>query len=128
VGGATARRTISHPFGDSAVGWLVYTPDGHVFAQLMRRDRWGCANADILRPSCAEARSAMEGYLAYGGTFEIRDCQTVVHQVDVSLAPNWVATLQERLYRIEGDRLTLTTPPILAAGVSVHRLVWERAR
>jgi hypothetical protein len=119
---------MSHPFGDSVVGWLVYTPDGHMFAQLMRPDRLGFASADVLQPSCEEARSAMEGYLAYGGTFEIRDCQTVVHQVDVSLAPNWVATLQERLYHIEGDRLTLTTPPILAAGISVHRLVWERAR
>jgi len=51
----------------------------------------------------------------------------VVHRIEVSLFPNWVGESQERAYRLEGDRLTLSTPLMLVGGrrLSTH-LVWER--
>ena len=39
--------SISYPFGDDAAGYLTYTADGHVSAQLMRTGRPAYASDDI---------------------------------------------------------------------------------
>jgi hypothetical protein len=53
--------------------------------------------------------------------------EIVVHHVEVSLTPDWAGGDQVRHYKLEGNRLTLTTPPTLFGGVEqVTTLVWER--
>ena len=52
---------------------------------------------------------------------------TVVHRLDTCSYPNWVGTEQRRRFRLEGDRLTLTTPRIERGGAeAVATVVWER--
>jgi hypothetical protein len=51
-----------------------------------------------------------------------------VHHVEVSLFPNWVGSAQERVYACSGDRLSLSTAPLLQRGSEQRAyLVWERA-
>jgi len=47
--------------------------------------------------------------------------------VALSLFPNWVGVNQQRLVELRGDRLTLSTRPMLLGGTqqSAH-LIWER--
>jgi hypothetical protein len=74
-----------------------------------------------------EKVGAAESYLGYGGTYELRD-HSVLHHVTHSLFPNWEGTHQERLMQLEGDRLTLSTRPILLAGeMQTAHLTWQRA-
>ena len=41
--------------------------------------------------------------------------------------PDWVGISQERFFKLEGARLTLTTPSMKIAGVeSIQTIVWER--
>jgi len=42
---------------------------------------------------------------------------TVTHHVLGSKFPNWVGTDQVRLFKISGDTLRITAPPILAESV-----------
>src|SRR5262245_56598456 len=84
-----ADGTVTHPFGEQAVGYGVYTADGHVFAQLMRPGRPHFAGGDVLGGTAEENALALGGYAAYGGTYEVQD-GTVVHHVEVSLFPNWI--------------------------------------
>jgi hypothetical protein len=52
----------------------------------------------------------------------------VVHHVEVSLFPNWVGSAQVRHYELAGNRLTLSTAPLLQGGRERRAyLVWERA-
>ncbi len=50
--------------------------------------------------------------------------------MDVSLYPNWIGNVQQRVVSIDGDRLQLgTAGPVVISGRQVDVvLVWVRAR
>ena len=90
--------------GPNATGFLMYTPTGHMCAQLMKpgRPRWADGNT----PTAAESASALDGFTSYCGTFEIREGDhTMVHHPETAWSPNWPGTSQERPYHlVSSDR------------------------
>jgi Lipocalin-like domain len=51
----------------------------------------------------------------------------VIHHVELSVFPNWVGVDQERLVATNGNRLMLSTRPLLLEGrQQTAHLVWER--
>lgn len=50
-------------------------------------------------------------YLAYRGTYEIRDGH-IVHSVQLSTFPNWAGEGQVRSAELHGDRFVLRTAPV----------------
>ncbi len=80
----------------------------------------------LLSGSTAEKAGAAETYVSYCGRYEFHGA-TVIHHVELSLFPNWVGVAQERLVEISGDRLTLSTRPLLLQGrKQTAHLIWER--
>ena len=119
---------VSHPLGEDAVGYLMYGPDGYMSVAISRPDRARFAAGDLLGGGEEERARAAETYVSYCGTYEFRG-ETVVHFVELSLFPNWVGAEQERLVEVAGDRLVLSTRPILLGGVQrTAHLIWERVR
>lgn len=123
-------RTIEgkafYPYGDNAVGWVMFDDKGRFTAQIMRQGRpdytAGSATIDDLR-------NALYGYVAYFGTFEIDESKKMLtNHVEGSLVPGWVGGLQIRFYEFSPDgRITLRTPPIKRGGIEFEgTLVWER--
>jgi hypothetical protein len=51
-------------------------------------------------------------YAFYCGRYEFPG-ETVVHHLELSLLPNWVGVHHERLVEVAGNRLALSTRPIL---------------
>jgi hypothetical protein len=96
-------RTIPFPdMGRDAVGFLMYTPSGHMCAQLMKpgRPRW--AEGDT--PTATEAASALDGFISYCGTFEIRENEHVmIHRPETAASPNYPGTTQERPYQLVNE-------------------------
>jgi hypothetical protein len=82
-----------------------------------------------LRGNPEEVKSAFEGFQAYFGTYEVNDRERmVIHHVIGCSFPNWVGTDQIRFFEFSGKNLTLSTPPLSAAGMTVTmRLVWACA-
>ena len=118
---------ISYPLGKDAVGYIMYGSDGYMFVAIMHPERREFAAADLLSGSPEERAQAAETYVSYCGRYEFRG-DTVVHHVELSLFPNWVGVEQERLVEVRGDRLTLSTRPILLGGMQrTAHLIWERA-
>ena len=88
----------------------------------------------------AEALSGGHAYVGYSGTVGVEGVNTtttsgkdgalsgiVVHTLDTCSYPNWVGTEQRRAFRLEGDRLTLTTPSIERGGAgAVATVSWVR--
>lgn len=73
-----------------------------------------------------EIRSGPREYSSYTGRYSF-DGITLKTQVDGSLPLERVGTLQTRPARFEGNRVTLTAPPVEIDGVVNHRdLTWER--
>lgn len=83
--------------GSHAVGFLLYTPSGHMCAQLMKPGRPKWASMEL--PTPAESASALDGFTSYCGTFEIREKdRTIIHRPETAGNPGMVGTDQPRPY------------------------------
>ena len=117
---------VVYPLGRGAVGYITYTPEGRMSVSIMSADRARFASEDITGGTTAEKATIAETYLSYCGPYEIRG-DTVVHHVEISAYPNWIGADQQRTFELDGDRLLLTTPPLLQNGVRrTSHLSWER--
>ena len=104
---------------------LIYTADGRMSVmigysgrQLLSRDR-------VSAPVEERAR-AFASFFGYSGGYSF-SCDRVVHHVVVASVPNWVNTDMLRTVRLDGNRLTLGTPPRQLGGIaSTFELTWER--
>jgi hypothetical protein len=125
---ADGRRVI-YPLGEDAKGYILYTPDGFMSAQIMQLDRPPFHAADLSGGTDAESAHAARGYLAYSGAYHVEDDSLVVHEAEVSLFPNWVDETQARKAALIGRRLELsTTAPISYGDEQLTAvLVWEPA-
>lgn len=119
--------TVTYPFGQDAVGFITYSPDGHMAVQFGRADRAGVSASDWVAAAPAEIAAAARDYIAYCGAYELRDGE-VVHRVALSLLPNWIGGELVRQVTFEGERVMLSTPPTPVGGrQQIATLVWERA-
>jgi len=122
----TLAGEVSHPLGEDASGYIAYSEDGYVFVAIMGAAREPFVAGDLLSGSTAEQARAAETYVSYCGRYEFRG-DTVLHHEELSLFPNWVGFTQERLVEISGDRLALSTRPLLLQGrQQTAHLLWER--
>jgi len=123
----SASGAITYPFGHDVRGYIVYSHDGYMSVAFMQAGRAKCKSEDVRGASAEEKVSAMDTYLSYCGRYEVRG-DKVVHHIEVSLFPNWIGQDQERLFRLEGDQLTLSTPPMPIGGQEqTAHLIWKRS-
>ena len=122
------RGPVTHPLGPDAQGLIMYTHDGYMSAQLMRRNRRAYDQPDTGGGTAEQAAAATAGYLAYSGPYIVdEDTAIVYHDVAVSLMPNWLGTVQLRHGALTGDRLTLITEAPAGGAAVRSTLVWSRA-
>lgn len=116
------------PYGEDALGYLSYSPDGFMSGTLSRAGRAPFAVADRLRAGDAEKAQAFDDYLAYCGRWRV-DGDTVYHQVELSLLPNWIGEEQPRRMRLHegGRRMTLTGEWLVRGERRTATIEWERA-
>jgi hypothetical protein len=112
------------PLGDSPRGYLVYTPDGHVFVQMAARKRpklFGPSTSPRRGPVLLETTPANTalGFVSYCGTFEVRDGE-VLHHMEFAISPSNDGRVEHRSVVLNGDRL------ILGRDLRVGRVEWER--
>ena len=120
----SAEGEVSYPFGKDVTGYLFYNDDGFMSAAFMGADRARPDSDDL-----AETAKGVnfDAFNAYCGRFEVKD-DRIVHHVEVASLPQWQGTDQERIFSIDGDRLTLETVKLqIAAAIPTGYLIWERA-
>lgn len=122
----TADGKVGYPLGRDAMGYIIYTAEARMMVTMMAADRPQMPSGDSLAGTPVEKAAAYDTYNSYSGTYEFQG-DKVIHHVDLSLIPNRVGTDQVRAVALDGDRVTLTTPPMLRLGEwQTNRLVWER--
>jgi hypothetical protein len=117
------------PFGPNPQGFLIYTADGLVSAQLMKPGRPAFHSADWHHGTPQEYEASGSGYIAYCGIYEVdEEKATVTHIPSVSLLPNLIHGRQCRSIELRGDRLVLRAAGApVAGGLNViSRLEWKR--
>jgi hypothetical protein len=114
--------------GEAPEGVLVYTTDGTMITTIGRAGRRPIDGGDVLAGPDDQRLEAFTSFIAYSGSYEV-DGGDVVHDVAMSLFPNWIGTRQRRHVALsdDGRSLELSTDPMTLRGrLSVQRLLWER--
>src|SRR5437762_3648728 len=116
-----ARR---FPFGDDALGQVVYTADGRMSAQLLRAGRAAFPSDDYRGAHVEIAAEAFQQYFGYFGRYEVdASAGTVTHFIEGAWLPNLENTAQVRTFRFEEACLILEAP----TAWGVIRNTWVRA-
>lgn len=122
---------IIHPFGENPIGYITYSESGYMSATIMKTHRpnievsladlmnarkiflkpWLLVTAGKYVKAMIRYLQASANYVSYSGKYEIQ-AETVIHDVDVSLIPDWIGIKLERKFQFIGDRLVLVTPPV----------------
>ena len=97
-------------FGANPNGYLIYTPGGRMSVNLTADGRKPLSGDRFSTPAEERALAFSTG-IAYSGTYTVQG-ETVTHRVEVASFQNWVGTEQARFATVEGDTLTMKTPPI----------------
>jgi hypothetical protein len=126
----TLRDGTVRPYkelGPHGQGYLIYSADGHMCAELMNRDRprWGDP------PTPDQKVASVDGFVSYCGRFEIDAANHVmVHYPEVAWKPNYVGTKQSRPYTFEGGHLVYSakTSRDGAPEVVQWRIEWEKVK
>ena len=120
--------SITYNYGREPLGLVMFGADGRLSLHLMRPDRREWDSGDFLRPTPDELSESMLGYFGYFGTYTADEASgTVTFHVEGAAYPNYIGTDQRRFYSIEGNRLTLRTPPERAGGKDItYFVIWER--
>ena len=117
---------VSYPYGKDTIGYLMYAEDGYMSVVIMAPNRPNFSSEDFFEGSTQEKANAMETYISYCGSYEIKD-EKVIHHVKTSLFPNLVGTDQERFFEFTENYLSLTTPSFKTKGKRLTgHLMWER--
>ena len=88
----------TYPFGEDAIGYIIYDASGKMAVQICRRER------KLNEPSLIS-----KDYLAYFGNYEVDiEKQIVRHFVEGHLSSNQVGKILERKYHFYDDKMSLT--------------------
>ena len=111
-----------YPLGTDPSGFLMYTEDGYMSAQLMKQDRPDYTLEGLHNGTREEMAEAAHGYHAYAGKYEIdEEDGSVYHHNEVSLIPNRLGDIQDRQIEFQGDMITITSR------TSSTHIVWKKA-
>jgi hypothetical protein len=103
-----------YPFGQDAVGYIVYSESGVMAVQITRKTRSRDHSEYLVGPS---------DYLAYFGRYEIdTDNELVRHILEAQLFPGHHSNTLERKYRFFDDKLS----PKPWDGTD-REILWQRA-
>ena len=128
--GQSTDGTVTREWGSEPLGRLMLDADGRMSVHLLSPARGRFASGDFLRPTPEELKEAWDGYFGYFGTYTVEESvEVLTFHVEGAHYPNYVGTDQRRFFELDGDRLTLRTPPERAGGADItYVIVWERQR
>lgn len=96
--GSSERHNI---YDDHPSGYLIITPEGRMMTLLTAGERAGDAAPDVLF-------GTMNGY---SGQYRLQGADTFVTKVDTSWHPAWLGTEQVRHFKLDGNTLSIISPP-----------------
>ena len=115
-------------WGDSPLGLIVFTSDGHYSTQLMRSDLPKYASNNRAKGTSEEYKAIGMGSIANFGTYSVDEAnKTFTISYDGSTFPNRKGTKETRPFVIEGDQLRITNPAPSTGG-ETSQLIYRRPR
>ncbi len=121
---------VTFDYGREPLGRAMFDDGGRMSLHLLSPTRMRWASGDFLRPTPEELRESWDGYFGYFGSYSVDESAGVLtFHVEGAHYPNYMGSDQRRFFVLDGDRLTLRTPPERAGGADItYVIVWERER
>ena len=125
------NNVIGYPLGESASGFIAYSPVGFMSVNISARNRVRLGTDDPFGGDPKLVALDAKGYLSYCGPFSVVSETEVIHHLKLCSFENWVGTDQHRHAELHltKDTLILSTAPILTQGrMGGNRLTWKRVQ
>ena len=121
------QNKVSHPFGEDAIGQLLYTHDGQMSATVSAKKQPTGRHSNPRHLGENQKAQAFDNYFHYAGGWSIEG-DVVIHRVDFSLNADFIGSIQHRRARlVDGCQLTLSAEETTAdKGSRHHILKWLR--
>jgi hypothetical protein len=116
---------VSRPFGENVIGYLQYSPGGHMVVFL---SGGGMPKASPPYSDADKTAFFNNNFGAYAGTYSV-DGNKITHHIIAALRPDWVGGDQTRFVELNGDKLTIKTAPVVSSRTGkqvVSTLTFER--
>jgi hypothetical protein len=121
--------TKSDVMGAHPSGYINYGRDGRMMVIIVGTERKKPIGPV---PTPEEAEALITSLIAYAGAYTVdSDAKTVTHHVDVSWDQSRTSESFVRAYKLDGDRLTLTTEPSndpATGKKTVRTLIFEKLK
>jgi hypothetical protein len=89
-------------YGKYPIGYIIFTPEGRMMALIEGEGRKGPSNDQ-------ERAALLRSMIAYSGKYSL-DGDKWTTRVDAAWHPDRRGSDQVRYFKVEGDKLTVTTP------------------
>lgn len=118
-----AKGTISYPWGQDAIGYLIYTLEGIMAVQIMRKNRKLFRGKGTTQATSQERQSIVKDYNAYFGEFEVDEAnKVVIHRLEGNVDPNQIGKKKTRMYSFYDNKLSLTTQGEIIS----RKITWQK--
>ncbi|MGB8061875.1 MAG: lipocalin-like domain-containing protein [Candidatus Sulfotelmatobacter sp.] len=115
-------------YGHNPTGTMIFTAEGRMITMIAMGERKSLSVSDRIAAPTNERAEAFSTFIAYSGRYSLSAGKETLH-IDISSLQNWVNTDQTRFVSLQGDRLTLRTPPMPRGGIKqTFELVWQREK
>jgi hypothetical protein len=120
--------TLTYLFGKDVAGLAMIDAKGYFSVHVINMKRPSFKIPDPRGGTPEEVKMAFEDYLGYYGTFDLDETKgVIIFHVKGAWLPNWIGGDQIRYYTLNGNRMTISTAPVLFGGKKrVGKLIWER--
>jgi len=122
--------SVIYPFGKNVRGLLHYADNEIMSAQLGDAMRPNFSNEDFRKAVPNEILEAYNGYISYFGKYSVNEHRKyIIHEIEMSLYPNWIGTRVKRGFDLNGDFLVLTASQLDYDGVlRTPTLTWQKMK
>ena len=111
VKAVSSQGIVDQTWGPHPIGYLIYTPEGVMSAQIMRQHR------------TSKNQSIDADFFAYSGHYEVSEKKHVVtHHVETAVFFDMIGQDYRRLYRFDGNYLYLT----ITESKKGQTFIWEK--
>lgn len=120
-------------FGINPIGYITYTIEGKMMVMFSKSERpflsgnsaSPLTNA-IHSVPIEERAEAFSTFNSYAGSYTV-DGEKVIHHVEIASIPNRIGKSLTRNFKLNGNRITLKTPPSKSDDIpKIFELTWER--
>ena len=115
------------PYGETPMGYLIYTSEGIVSVHIMSSNRPSCGTQQYQSGTDLEKIESAENYGGYIGTYELQD-DHVIHTAELCGFTRLINSPERKDISLNGDQLTISYKDSSFGEELDGELIWKKVR